>query len=104
MPSYFRDSQAVIIVADVTRIDTFKSIPNYLQDCAQCAKKDAIVFIVGNKTDLKRNVSYEEGKALALGYPYFEVSCKNGLNVENVFTMAAQELYAKANIISEDVE
>ena len=65
MPSYFRDSHAVIIVADVTRIDTFKSIPHYLQDCAEYANKDAIVYIVGNKTDLKRDISVEEGKAYA---------------------------------------
>lgn len=51
------------------------------------------VVLVGNKCDLidSRQVSYERGKALAdeFGWPFFETSAKQNINVTEAFMVAA---------------
>ena len=46
-------------------------------------------MLIGNKSDLgfKREVDYEEGKALADSFnsPFLEISSKEGINIENSF-------------------
>ncbi len=52
------------------------------------------IVLVGNKCDLidKRRVSYERGKALAdeYGWPFFETSAKENINVTEAFMAAAR--------------
>ena len=52
------------------------------------------VVLVGNKCDLidRRQVSYERGKALAdeFGWPFFETSAKQNINVTEAFMAAAR--------------
>ena len=55
-------------------------------------EKDLVIYLIGNKIDKnieddeEREVSKEEGEELAkkLGVKYYEVSCKWGLNIEEV--------------------
>ena len=51
------------------------------------------MVIVGNKCELEmqRAISYEEAQALALetDAPYYEISCKENLNVDSTFSETA---------------
>lgn len=50
---YFRDTDAVILVFDVTVRGSFESLKNdWVKDVADHAPAEASLFIVGNKTDL----------------------------------------------------
>mmetsp|Transcript_2867 Transcript_2867/g.3197 ORF Transcript_2867/g.3197 Transcript_2867/m.3197 type:complete len:141 (+) Transcript_2867:58-480(+) len=54
---------------------------------------------IGNKCDLEdnREVSYEEGKALAdeYGIPFFETSAKDRINIDEVMVCVTREYWKK---------
>ena len=86
--SFFAGTHAGILVCDMTRKKTLKSLQNWIDDLFAITGPVPLVF-VGNKCDLVegRTVSEEELKALADKYkaPYFLSSAKTGENVERFF-------------------
>ena len=96
--SYFRGAQGVIIVFDLTEIESFKNVRKWFKDTQSFACEDIKVILVGNKSDLveQRKVEYEEIQRLAneLGLTYCEASAKSFEGVENVFTTMASEIKA----------
>lgn len=87
--SYYRSSDAVLLVFDVTEEQSFKNAKKWLDDVREYAQEFVDVVLVGNKVDLedKRVVDFETAKNFANEnmMPYVETSAKNGLNVESVF-------------------
>jgi small GTP-binding protein len=87
--SYYRGSGVVFIVFDISDEKTFDNLKYWLIDvekyCDQINKP--IVYIVGNKNDLIRQVTYNDAKKFAdtHGTKYFEVSAKNNSNINDVF-------------------
>lgn len=69
--------------------DTFNHTAQWLNECKDLKREDAIFCLVGNKIDLseKREVSVSEAEALAKekGLIFQEVSAKSGLNVNTLF-------------------
>ena len=57
------------------------------------------IILVGNKSDLnnKREVPNKEGKnkAKEYGSPFYETSCKTGINVSNCIIELAELVYEK---------
>ena len=86
---YYKDSQGILLVYDISNRSSFDMIDNWVEDIRNNAPADVIVFLVGNKSDLedKREVSMEEGKEKAeqLGLLFNEVSAKNGDNIFLLF-------------------
>ncbi|KAG1088961.1 hypothetical protein G6F42_020116 [Rhizopus arrhizus] len=84
IPSYIRDSSVAVIVYDMSN------------DVRAERGNEAIVVLVGNKTDLneKREVTTEEGEKRAkdLGVMFVETSAKAGHNVKMLFRKIAQAL------------
>jgi Ras-related protein Rab-1A len=92
--SYYRGSNGVIIVYDITDRESFEQVQHWMCEVDAHASADVCRLLVGNKADLaeKRAVKTEEGAALTrqVGIPFIETSAKGSLNVEGVFgTMAA---------------
>ncbi len=88
---YLRTCDSVIIVYDVTDRKSFEGVVNWAQIVMDVNGRDIPIAVVANKTDaVGRCVSAEEGDALALeiGANYFETSCKEGTNVDEVFAFA----------------
>jgi len=98
--------QAIMLVYDVTRVDTFDSLPQWLDDVGSNVEVMPIMFIVGNKTDLcngpesRRMVPTETGRQFALerGCPFMEVSAKDDTNVDEVFQTAVEHMRNRAVI------
>jgi len=91
----YKNTEGVILMFDVTNRKSFNNVFERIDDYLKYGgRKDPVVYLVGNKIDLKdkRVVSREEGEELAkelseyLGYevPYRETSALTGENVREM--------------------
>lgn len=96
IPSYIRDSSVAVIVYDISNRESFLNTSKWIDDVRAERGDEAIVVLVGNKTDLneKRNVTTEEGekRAKELNVMFIETSAKAGHNVKILFRKIAQAL------------
>jgi len=87
--SYYRNAQAIFLVYDITRRESFENVTNWVRQVQQNAKEDVERMLIGNKCDMEeqRQVAKERGKQLAMefGMPFLETSAKTGENVEEAF-------------------
>ncbi len=94
--SYAANAEAGILVFDVTRKDTFDNIDLWRDETINVTKNISLI-LVGNKIDLDRQVSTEDGEELAekLGLTYIETSAKTGENIDEAFRTLALQLLNK---------
>jgi len=100
--SYYRGAHGIIVVYDVTDMESFNNVNQWLNEIDRYAWKNVNKLLVGNKCDLvhKRVVDTEIAKAFAekLEIPFLETSAKAATNVEKAFlTMAAEIKNSVAN-------
>ncbi len=50
---YYRGAAAAIIVYDITRSNTFKTLKNWVEELQSKGPKDIAIAIAGNKADLE---------------------------------------------------
>lgn len=83
---YFVQAVGAMVVFSLDKNDTFKSIDFWISKLKELSG-DVPYIIVGNKTDLKRDIDQEtiEQKVKVLGVQYFETSAKLNENVDKVF-------------------
>ena len=97
--SYYRGSNGVIIVYDVTDRESFDHVNFWMKEVDRLASPDVCRLLVGNKTDLtdKRAVTTEEGQALATQYgvAFLETSARDNQNVEQAFMKMAATMQKK---------
>jgi Ras-related protein Rab-1A len=97
---FYRGSDAVFLVFDLTREETFNNIPKWFSDVVEQIgdrREDLIGYIIGNKKDLTeerkvtpKNID-EMASKLELGF--IETSALIGENVDEAFTTIATLLY-----------
>jgi Ras-related protein Rab-8A len=96
--AYYRGSAGILLVYDVTDIQSFNDVRNWLTTIQQHADPNVQRILVGNKCDLvdERQVTTEQGREVAstYGIKFFETSAKSGLNVATCFTTLAQDILA----------
>ena len=88
--TYYYRSQGAVIVFDITKVSTFKSVDKWVAQLREYAGPDVTLVLVGNKSDLKtlRAVSVEEAleKAASLGNTeYIEASALQNSHVNEAF-------------------
>ena len=73
---FFRGSNIVILVYDITQHVTFESLKQWVDECKELITEKFIFGVVGNKNDLflDKEVSEEEGKTFAAS-----INCKHKL-------------------------
>lgn len=86
--TYYRGTQGVIVVFDVTNPESFLNVKRWLHEIdSNCENVQKV--LVGNKIDepVRRVVSEVEARnfATSIGIRYFETSAKENLNVEQMF-------------------
>ncbi|TFF98989.1 MAG: GTP-binding protein [Promethearchaeota archaeon] len=91
---FYKGSDVVFLVFDLTNEKTFKNIDKWYKDIKKSTKKQQINgFLVGNKSDLKkkRKISKNDALNLAeeLGLEYLETSALTGKNIQKLFKSAA---------------
>ena len=81
-----KNSNGIILMYDITDIESFNSITEWIKSVKERKGDNFPLLLIGNKIDLedKRLISKEEGEDLAFKYniPFFEVSNKNGINID----------------------
>eukprot|EP00419_Tripos_fusus_P055645 CAMPEP_0172808490 /NCGR_PEP_ID=MMETSP1075-20121228/7722_1 /TAXON_ID=2916 /ORGANISM="Ceratium fusus, Strain PA161109" /LENGTH=200 /DNA_ID=CAMNT_0013647653 /DNA_START=70 /DNA_END=669 /DNA_ORIENTATION=- len=95
IPSYLRGAAAAVVVYDMTRRASFEGARNWINEIRNERGEEALVALVGNKSDLEgREVSAEEGQNAAqeLDVTFSETSAKLGHNVKAVFEQLAKAL------------
>ena len=88
IPSYIRGASIIFLVYDLNHHESFDAISNWLGFVNQYTNKDQVkLILIGNKKDLERKVTYNEGETLAKkeGMLFFETSAKTGEGVVNMF-------------------
>jgi small GTP-binding protein len=92
IPSFFKSTAAVVIVFDVTNLESFENVGFWLDFARNNSPVEVKFFLVGNKIDLsKRLVSFDDGtrKAAEIGCPFIETSAKTGEGIDNLFSELA---------------
>jgi small GTP-binding protein len=91
--AYFRNAVGAVLVFDITNDQSFDELGNWLQDLQQLSNPNAVILLVGNKTDLEdqRKVGGEQARDFADRHKleYLETSAKSGQNVSEAFTRLA---------------
>ena len=86
---YIKNSQGIILVYDITDIESFKNLNYWIFEIEKNASKNAYKILIGNKCDMEseRKVTVEQGKDLAAKYgmEFFEASAKKSINVSKSF-------------------
>ena len=88
--NYYQRADCCLLVYDITNEDSFNQIEEfYVNEINNNCKKDTIVILLGNKTDLvdQRIISQQQGADLAEKnkYIFMETSCEINYNVVDAF-------------------
>ena len=101
--SYYRGSNGIIIVYDVTDRASFDHVTFWLKEIDRLASAEVVKMIVGNKIDKKedRVVSRQEGQMLAKQYNvgFIETSAFSGRNVDKIFLELTQSMEDVQNTV-----
>lgn len=97
--TYYNNADAVLLVYDVSRANSFDRVKDWAREARQHAGDDIPLYIIGNKTDLRHVVSEEKSDMLCReinGVRAFRVSAKAAEDhLESVFVQIAKDLDAK---------
>lgn len=93
-PALFRGSHGAFLVYDVSEPRSFAALPKYLDFIAPSCGEDVKVMLIGNKTDLPRQVNFESAQNYAAFYKmeHLEVSAKTLDNVDEMFELLARKI------------
>lgn len=87
--NYYRGSNIVALVYDLTNKNTFDKLYGWLSDIQEYGPKDTCIVLVGNKSDvkIKERMLFEKGEKFANDneMPFFRTSAKTGSNVLAMF-------------------
>lgn len=105
-------ANAVILVYDITKKESFEHIEQWLKNVDTKCKKNILKILIGNKYDLKqeRKVTEHEAKVFAQknDLPYFETSAKDNYNVTELFERTVEDFLCSNgllnNLISNTIE
>jgi small GTP-binding protein len=97
--AYFRSAIGVMLVFDLSERKSFDDVNQWLQDVHALCDPNAVVTLIGNKSDLtdERAVTATEAEAFAQLHQltYLETSARGGNNVQEAFQKTAGAIYRK---------
>ncbi|CDW89349.1 ras-related protein rab-39b-like [Stylonychia lemnae] len=108
--SYYKNASGIMIVYDVTNMESFMNIRSWLvelEDRLHNLPHEESYILVGNKCDLEcsRQVTKQKGKQLAdkYGICFIEVSAMSGKNINHAFQILSQNILVNSQL-DENIE
>ena len=106
--NYFRNSDGVIIIYDVSDDYSFEKVHDWIQSIFEYndSDKNIKLVLVGNKFDREKRISTEQGKNLAnlYGIPFFESSAKNNIGINEFMRKIIEDVYLSLNTVKKGVQ
>lgn len=100
-PIYYRGAEAAVVVFDFTSQNSFDRLQSWITAFQDVAGTDTIIFIIGNKIDLKEKIQVEAETAKCWaderGFKFFSTSALTGEGVEEVFRQLANDIYINSH-------
>lgn len=99
--SFYRNANGVILMYDLTRMESFESLEDWLREIRLNSDTDIVVYLVGNMLDLaeeEREVNTDLAEKFAEEKKldgFVEASAKTAEHVAEVFIKVAEVLYKK---------
>ena len=98
--AYFRSAIGVILVFDLTDRKSYEDLTGWLNDIHTLCDPNAVVTLIGNKSDLKeqRTITSTEAESFAQLHQltYLETSALGGANINEAFQRTAAAVYRKS--------
>ena len=99
--NFIKKANGILLLYDITNKFSFQSVNKWMESIKEAAGEKISVILIGNKCDLEkeREVSKEEGeeKAKQFNLPFYETSCKEGININEVFETLAEDILSKTS-------
>ena len=94
IPSYVRGASIIFIIYDVSSKESFNNLGTWINFIKQVNTDNSMIVLCGNKTDLERRVTTQEGRNLANKEQmmFFDSFSKNGENVNKMMYSCIAEL------------
>ena len=93
----YNDVKGVIILYDITKLNTFEKIDKWIIDVKQHINPTLPIVLIGHKKDLTflRNVDYEEGqdKANKTTCDFIETTCLDDDSVDSAIKLITAKIY-----------
>jgi len=94
---YFQYADGILLLFDISKKRTFEHVKNWIEDIKFNLNEErkTNIYLIGNKLDLERNVTREEGLEMAkeLGMKYFECSNKLNININEIMDHMIMDYY-----------
>ncbi|XP_076037377.1 ras-related protein Rab-8A-like [Oratosquilla oratoria] len=95
--AYYRGAQGIVLMYDVTNLDSFNHLSYWLRNIEENASPEVVKVLAGNKCEVgvhQRAVERERSQKLAESFdmPFFEVSCRGDINVQETFLTVARAI------------
>jgi len=95
---YYRYSNAILLLFDYERIETFNNIVEWIEESRQFASDESVpIILIGNKIDLIENHGAIRKRAEDLAkqykFPFFETSALTGQGIDELFTYLISNLF-----------
>ena len=102
--NYYFGAHAAILVFDVTRLESYQSLDNWLEEIKKHVERPVPIILIGNKIDLraeiKDHLTEKDGQKAreniqannSANVLYIETSAKTGEKVNDAFTLIVDEL------------
>lgn len=93
--AFYRGTEGAFVVCDVLREKTYNNIENWINSLYRVQKNIPIIFLA-NKVDMIKELNSINYKMRTIANKYntefFLTSAKEGINVENAFTLLAKKI------------
>ena len=95
--SYFRNIISAFLIYDVSKRTTFENIRRWMNHITKINDSKIIFVLIGNKTDLKREVSKKEGKKFAEenNLLFFETTKRKRNEIRLMFYDVIEHIYSE---------